>query len=545
MFQDILTNPIIIIFFAISGVIITATAYLVAVRTYGYFIRETNKNSPMLNKNLKQGLYDRKTIKFWAHTHRKKASELVDKIPPLAARPKLLAHITDIIKGSGNIETSCQLYEVMIEAWLDRESDRVDKKALRTFCELLAVDLFVNGKRRGQERATKAKLLQLARQCKVSLEGLELRKESLLHRDTNGYYKFAHRSIMEFLFVKRWLKGDNPVRQVVLTDQMGKFLAEMNLCEIDLVGANLSKTDLSGADFRGVNLSDAYLSESNLLGANLLGADLSGADLSRTILSGGNLRRVDLTGVYLRRADVSKADLWGANLSGADLRWADLSGADLRETNLCGANLQKTKIDNATQIYAKWRLVWEIINHKIEDRNFFRADLSGANLKGVNLSGANLYRADLRGTNLCGTNLIGANLKRADLRRTDLRKTSVSGANYSWMDLSGTNFRKANLCGVDLRGLDLRGMDFSYANLSRANLIQADLRKADLSGVNLSKANLCRADLRGANLSGTDLCETNLSGANLHETNLDEAKHDYATKMPKNFSLRVPEVVEP
>ena len=58
-----------------------------------------------------------------------------------------------------------------------------------------------------------------------------------------------------------------------------------------------------------------------------------------------------------------------ADLSRADLRWADLSGAYLSEADLSGANLSG-------------------------------ADLSGADLSGANLRWANLSGADLSGANL-------------------------------------------------------------------------------------------------------------------------------------------------
>ena len=53
-----------------------------------------------------------------------------------------------------------------------------------------------------------------------------------------------------------------------------------------------------------------------------------------------------------------------ANLSGADLRWTDLSGADLNRANLSGANLTKSNLN--------------------------RANLSGANLRWANLSMADV-----------------------------------------------------------------------------------------------------------------------------------------------------------
>lgn len=109
------------------------------------------------------------------------------------------------------------------------------------------------------------------------------------------------------------------------------------------------------------------------------------------------------------------------------------------------------------------------------------ADLSGADLRGTNLSYADLGCADLRGANLRGTNLSHADLRWADLRCADLRG--------------------ANLSNEDLRWADLRCADFRDANLSNANFGWADLRGADLSDVDLG----C-ADLRGANLCRPITC---------------------------------------
>jgi len=64
------------------------------------------------------------------------------------------------------------------------------------------------------------------------------------------------------------------------------------------------------------------------------------------------------------------------------------------------------------------------------------------------------------------------------------------------------NLRGADLSGANMRGDDLRGANLSGADLSGANLSGADLSGADLRGANLSGADLSGADLRGANLSG-------------------------------------------
>ena len=127
-----------------------------------------------------------------------------------------------------------------------------------------------------------------------------------------------------------------------------------------------------------------------------------------------------------------------------------------------------------------------------------RSAVEGAVSSGADLRGADLSRANLRGADLRGADLSGADLRGADLSR----------ANLSGADLSGADLSRANLSGANLSGADLRGAD-----LSRANLRGADLRGADLSRANLSGADLSGANLSGADLRGADLSRANLSGA--------------------------------
>ena len=88
-------------------------------------------------------------------------------------------------------------------------------------------------------------------------------------------------------------------------------------------------------------------------------------------------------------------------------------------------------------------------------------------LSGVNLSGADLEGADLSGVNLEGANLRYANLSGADLRGANLRYANLRGA-----DLRGADLRYANLSGAYLSGANLEGanLDFSCIPLACGGL---------------------------------------------------------------------------
>jgi hypothetical protein len=78
------------------------------------------------------------------------------------------------------------------------------------------------------ERIPYEELVPLAKTWNIPLDDWQLRGRALLNRDADGNYKFAHRSIMEYLFVKRVLdivKNERP--GVDWTDQMQKFIIEM------------------------------------------------------------------------------------------------------------------------------------------------------------------------------------------------------------------------------------------------------------------------------------------------------------------------------
>lgn len=169
--------------------------------------------------------YINRLYPFWQVEQRARAKQMVSKIPHLTARPMLLAHIDDLVRARHGFQYSYELYEEMIRAWLKREQGFIENTAdLREFSERLAVDIYVNRVERKSERVKKSEVTTLANHWRIPVEDWKLTGRSLLNRDAEGNYKFAHRSIMEYLFVKRFLKADPLCMHVEWTDQMNSFL---------------------------------------------------------------------------------------------------------------------------------------------------------------------------------------------------------------------------------------------------------------------------------------------------------------------------------
>src|SRR5579862_8815389 len=120
-------------------------------------------------------------------------------------------------------------------------------------------------------------------------------------------------------------------------------------------------------------------------------------------------------------------------------------------------------------------------------------DFAGQSLNGQNMRGLNLSDAELGGATLVGVNLQGGFLESADLH----------GATVQGTNLQGADLKNANLQGASLQGTNLQGADLSGANLSGATL-----QGTNLGGANLTGANLAGAKLQGTNVNGATWSKT-------------------------------------
>ena len=122
------------------------------------------------------------------------------------------------------------------------------------------------------------------------------------------------------------------------------------------------------------------------------------------------------------------------------------------------------------------------------EREFVNIKLSNADLRGIDLSFANLRGADLNGSDLSEAILKGADLQGANLNRANLNRARLQGANLS----------EAQAAWSSLIGADLSGANLSEASFDAATLTQAILQKANLNSAYLYGIDLSQTLLRGA-----------------------------------------------
>jgi uncharacterized protein YjbI with pentapeptide repeats len=276
-------------------------------------------------------------------------------------------------------------------------------------------------------------------------------------------------------------------------------------------------------------------------GANLSGANLSGVDLAYADLASANLSGANLTSTELKHADLAGAVLSQctflmpptgdftcqiANVSGADLRFVNGSTANLSGVDFSGDNLEGSNLSSAT-------LVSFCVPPTIREPACATANFTSAKLSQVNLAHAitsSCLTIEVEGfgpASFCGgVTITGANAK-------DL---NVAGDDLSWVDLSNDNLTGATFTAATFSecepsiaaspqcsGVDLDGSKLRGIDLSGQRMEGIELKDAQLTGANLSNADLGPLPLPVFGEIPTDLTGANLGKADMQGANLSDA----------------------
>src|SRR5215204_272487 len=97
--------------------------------------------------------YLRRRFGIWAAKEKKKARELVKRVPKLTVRPLLLSYITDLLETAEPVKSTWDIYKVLINKWCEREKGFWEEpRNLEIFSEEVAVQLYLGFLQHGYDR---------------------------------------------------------------------------------------------------------------------------------------------------------------------------------------------------------------------------------------------------------------------------------------------------------------------------------------------------------------------------------------------------------
>ncbi len=157
---------------------------------------------------------------------KKRIQLFMEESPQIKITPFFLNHSKGIQKKGPYIPSINYLYEKITEKWLHNETKGKDTASLSKFIQRLAENIYLDRANRGTESITEEDLAKNTNDWGTPLHQFENNYQSLTNKTRTGSFKFAHRSVMEYLFIRRLLSGAKSCYQVPLTNQMIVFLLE-------------------------------------------------------------------------------------------------------------------------------------------------------------------------------------------------------------------------------------------------------------------------------------------------------------------------------
>ena len=164
-----------------------------------------------------------------------KARKAVSLCNSLAHRPLLLSYIDDIIKEKSiHLNNELDLYEKLIELWIRREANILSSaggedvhKLLKDFSMLLAEKMYRDYQNKMDYYVTGAEADTIISKLGIQGIGHAFKTRSLVERDAEGNYKFAHRTFMEFFMAQIAFANDSFPFEIVGLDAVKHFFYQI------------------------------------------------------------------------------------------------------------------------------------------------------------------------------------------------------------------------------------------------------------------------------------------------------------------------------
>lgn len=187
--------------------------------------------SPFSDEDIKKYL----ALKYKNRKKRKHASLIAEKCKVLMARPLLLSYMDDLLDGNSEFKTIYEIYRVLIDKWLQREVNKIQseearceqKEMLYHFSVRIARTIYENWKETKSMLLNPEQMDDFMTRFNYSEVPYELKRRSLINRNVSGYYKFAHKSFLEFFLAQEYFHNPTSNFEFEGMDMARRFYGEM------------------------------------------------------------------------------------------------------------------------------------------------------------------------------------------------------------------------------------------------------------------------------------------------------------------------------
>ena len=170
----------------------------------GYYNFEKLYLSPFTDKDVRKYINKKYGLFNIFSTKKKKAKEIIKNSPYLMARPMLLDFIEDITNSNKDFKYTFNVYESLIDSWLERETFNVSqnkkftyKNDLLKFSTEISKVIYNKRKQLGYT-ISQIEFDKIAKANNLDLTLFEMKTRSLLNRNPEGDFKFSHKSVLEY-----------------------------------------------------------------------------------------------------------------------------------------------------------------------------------------------------------------------------------------------------------------------------------------------------------------------------------------------------------
>jgi len=220
-----------------------------------------------------------------------RALPILKQMKSLKFRPMLLTHIDDLLDSQITNWTPLTVYEALINAWLHRERRKMSAQRnpedvplladLLKACTVLAKIMFFNGETKiSQSEIDKARTFN---SNITDISEVDITGRSLLNRNSQGDFRFAHYSLQEYLFCRAIVAnelGVSKTRQFQPTAQVFEFIHFATL--------GWTETRRNSILFKSMNLDGLKLAEVDISYFNLGNLEVNSFELNKVVATKSN-----------------------------------------------------------------------------------------------------------------------------------------------------------------------------------------------------------------------------------------------------------------